>query len=539
MDNNPENPTESKINKDYIDIRRQEANPKAKSENSSPDIQFDDSKTEVTSEPPQRSRKFRQKIQDSAPLLQLTWGGYESPYKRSRYRDGYSPKPDSSEQSENVQKPGRASNNKRQDTRRIVPKVTYSRSQQPSYELGQGSFMNPPFDAPARNMLALNQIVPPSAQNGFLNSPPADFTDYSTTAFLPQFAPSSDVGSIPNYNSDPNNAGVYQSLSRNPFQTPGILFQNSPQIQPQPVYIDAGRNGQMQLQQNPLPMYSGYETMGDSSTPNYASFFRNPAISTPFQVPSNFYGNAPTAINPFNSPSISFLPQYPNFESRGPSQLLRYPDTTTGAQSNQQTSNNQQFDSAASQDEDTAKTVVQIVDKPVNRDDSVPAEFGTGTQAENIANIYMKYPMEAGYAVEENLPKLNNSDESKEDNKRSNEGETRNSNTDPNKNVLSPVRNNQRINNSFNFPPEFFRPPINFGYQRQQDGIITHYPGRNRGIPSLNFEPRIPFNAVGSLPESFLGVNNQQHAQQEVNETPSCAKGENASVCFEDNDYPK
>lgn len=400
--------------------------------------------------------------------------------------------------------------------------------------------MNPPFDTSARNMVALNQIVPPSAQNGFMNSPPVEFTGYPTTAFQPQFAPNSDVGGIPNFNGDPNNAGVYQPLLRDPFQTPEILFQNSPQIQPQPFYIDAGRSGQ--LQQNPLPMYSGYETVGDSSTPNYASFFRNPSISTSFQVPPNFFSNTPTAVNPFNSPSISFLPQYSNIESGGPSQFLRYSGTAPGAQNNQQALNNQQFDSAASQDENIAKTVVQIVDKPVNRDDSVPAEFGTGPQAENIANVYMKYPVEAGYAVEENLPAQNNSDESKDDGKRSYEGESRNSNTDPNKNVQNPVRNNQRISNSFNFPPEFFRSPINFGYQRQQDGITTRYPGRNRGIsnyPSPNFEPRLPFSSVGSLPEIFLGVNNQQNVQQEANGTPSCAKSENASVCFEDNDYPK
>lgn len=539
IDNNPENPIESKINKDYIDIRRQETNAKANSENSSPGIQFDDSKTEVTSDPPQRygqrSRKFRQKIQDSAPVLQLTWGGYESPYKRSRYRNGYSPKSDSSEQSENVQKLDRTSSDKRQDTRRIVPQVTYTRSQQPSYESGQGSIMNPPYDASARNMLALNQIVPPAIQNGFMTSPPAEFTGYSTTAFQPQFAPSSDVSSIPNFSTDSINSGVYQPLSRNPFQTPGILFQDSPQIQPQPVFIDAGRSGQIQVQQNPLPVYSGYETMGGSSTPNYASFFRNPSISTPFQVSPNFYSNAPTANNPFNSPSISFLPQYPNFQ---PSQLFQYPDVTTRAQSNQQASNNQQLDSDSSQDENTAKAVVQIVDRPVNRDDSVPGQFDTGLPAENMGNVYMKYPVEAGYAVEENLPAQNMSDDSKGDNKRSNEGAS-NSNTDPNKNVLSSVRGNQRVNNSFDFPPEFFRrPPINFGYQRQQDGI-TYYPGRNRGIsnyPSFDFEPRIPFNAV---PESFLGRNNQQLVQQQVNETPSCAKGKNVSVCFEDSDYPR
>lgn len=83
----------------------------------------------------------------------------------------------------------------------------------------------------------------------------------------------------------------------------------------------------------------------------------------------------------------------------------------------------------------------------------------------------------AEYAGEENLSAQDNSGESKDDSKRSNEAEINNSSTDFNKYALNFVRGSQKINNSFDFSTDIFRrDPIDFKYQRPQDGIIKHYP---------------------------------------------------------------
>lgn len=539
----PQNPTESKISSERIAVKPQgEINSAEKEKKSDEGIQFDDKKADGGS-PPKfglRSRKPKQDSRDGPAILLLREGGYERPFKRTRFRNSYMDRLDSSEQLDNAQKHDRSSSNTRPDET-IVPRVSYSSPLQAVHAFGARPQPNPDFDPTARNMLAVNHILPTIGQNGILNAPPTDFPGYSGVAFKPRFQ-QSDVASFPSYVNYPNNAALYQASQPNPFQSPGMLLQAPPRLQAQPVLVNSRSSIQPHLQLNPFSPYLSLNTEEDSSTPNYAVFYKTPAVNSPFHIPPNFYGNVP---NNLMHPSIHFLSNYQNPNERVSSQIFRYP--VIEVQNKQQDSGDQQLDSDASEESKNAKTGVKETDKATSRDDPSATTFGTRSETEKESDVYMRYPTnEAGYATEETLPSKNISQESKDKSERTNPERTNFLNIDPYRNVLSSSRNNQRINNSFDFPPEFFGDgPINFGYQRPPNEILIRYPDRNTEPPrysSPNFEPRSPFYPLSPIPQNnyqFSNADNRLRTQQESSGTPACVKHKNASFCFEDNDYPR
>lgn len=525
------------MSSDLIEIRRQgDQIPESKTENSASRAQFDDSKQAVDdSQPRYGQRKSKQRVQDNVPLLQLTEGGYTRPFNRPSFRNRYTSRQDSSEQSSRVQEPDESSdNNKKPETGQVIPQVTYTPRLQMPQALGPRQTLNPGFETSNRNILPVHH-APTTIPSRFFNTP-SGFPDYSAAPFQTQFPPNNDVGLFSNFVRDPNNAALYQASQSNPFQTPQLLFQNNPEVQTPSYVLEPPRNFQPQFQQNALHAPRGFENGEDNTQLNYPSYLSNP---TQFQIPPNLYSTPPNAVNAFSSPPIRFLPNYPNTEDALSPRFFRYP-VATKAQNNQQNSKEQNLDSEASQEENNSKAPRQETIYPRNRDDTTTVRFGTRLQAQND-DVYMRYPTnEAGYATPENLPSQNNSEEVK-DNGQQTSSEQRNiQNTDSPRNGLNSARTNQRINNSFGFPPELFGDvPLDFGYQRPQNQISPS--DRNRGRP--NFEPRNFFNPLESLPGSnykFLNLDDQRRqGHRESDGTPSCAKQNNASYCFEDREYPK
>ncbi|KFM63603.1 hypothetical protein X975_07396, partial [Stegodyphus mimosarum] len=530
---------------------------------------------------------------DSTPLLQLTQGGYQRPYQnpgRSNDRE-QGPR---SESTEKIETSGEKATEERpverQVERQVAPQVTYTTSFQPQqFGYGQGPILRPAYGSLPRSFLNANGIIPGTAQSSVFSAPPNPFLEF--TNFQSQFPSANDVGAYPSLVRDPNTVSLFQAVPRNVFPSPGFLFQNNPQFAaPQHVMVNPQRS--LPLPDSNIASYPNFETVEDASRPDYAAYFRNPTSNPQLQANPTFFATSQNpAGNIFNNPPISLLSNFQNTENATPfsSRYLRYPmsDVEVLPQINVQGGIPQQQSQNSNQDEKKVNDSEQI-NQTLNIDDQSTFKFGTRLQTkdqneapkQNEAqlqnNVYIRYPTnEAGYATEEILPSGNITEEDAK-----NRDVTHVSSVpfivrprhlgvprsrDPYRDALNAVHqaiprvngaNSADTNGTYEFPTEQFvqNRPLQFDYPQMAveplPQVLATYPDRSQDggtFPNMRFYPndgaRIPFDQLSTLPENSLQFLNPQTGRQrgakEEDKIPRCAQKNNASLCFEDEDYPK
>lgn len=562
VENTSENPTQPETT--FDDVRRQGGlNPDFSEKQNNPSRgSFDGPKPEVSraqhlqyglrsqtfdvsneDEPADQSTHYRPRPRnpkktnhDGAPVLQLMEGGYQRPYGLSPgIRNQAMPRADSSEQSEEVRKLEKNRNNNRQiSEQRIVPQVLYATPGETSYPFGPGPVLRSPFQVPQRMIVNRNptmRILPTAVQHGFLNTPPAGFTDYTTTAFQAPFPFTNDLAGFSAYANDPNNGAIYHTRQRIPFQS---LYQVPPAT---PVLVNSPRNLQSQFPSS-YPTYINLENIEERPRQNLRPYSRP---SRPqYQSSPDFFGENPVQEgNSFNNQPLN----YPNAIERLPTQFYRNPVVEGGRYQDVQSGQQPALDAS---EENKKPKEMQMKDS--NSQNNQP-RFGNRLQRQNDGDVYIRYPTNhAGYAIEETLPSQNLTKKVAENIQEADPQQRSLTDRDPYINTLNAIRNHRRPNNSYPSPPEgpFRGPLIDFGYQRPQAQPLLDYPDRNRDLPSFlsspNFDSRSSFNQIPSFPQDpFENASNQRRTNREYDETqtPSCAKSTNASICFEDSEYPR
>ncbi|XP_054711187.1 uncharacterized protein LOC129220779 [Uloborus diversus] len=464
-------------------LRRQgDLNPEFGQRQTRPGVEFDDPqppKADDRFPPPPVYPPKRDRDQDNPPLLQLTQGGYRKPYESSISQRQ---EPDSKSDEDQAAK--------------IQPQVSYSPAfRQPQYaSFGPGPVLQNPFVAQHRNFVGPNSILPTSVQSGFLNTPPVGFTDFAN--FQASFPAARDNGGYPSLMQDPGLVPLFQSP----------LFQNS-----QYQLVDPSRTLQGHL------LSGSYETV---DRPDYAAYFRHPTPPSPqFQVPPNYYG-AVAGNNVFGNPFLAnnpasppFTPRYIRFQSPG---------------GNPVPPNGQRQQDIPRENQPT-----KLEEPTPNEPDPVP--FGTRLQAppqDSQTDFYMRYPVrDAGYATEESLPSQNATEDD------------------------SPARRFFPLPRPFGRDP--YRDALNVLQQQPStDSRVNSTEGetffRNRPFgdyPNLStfhspaFHPAMggSGNAFERPDANFQFMNPARPGSGEGDGsvTPACALQSNASMCFEDKDYPR
>ncbi|GFT91365.1 neurotrophin 1 [Nephila pilipes] len=523
-------------------------------------------------------------VNDNSPLLQLTQGGYQRPYERgNRFnnpRQRMRPKV-VSQSSETVENPTRAVDNDEQTRQpQITSQVTYTEPYQQQLGFASGLGFRNPFLAPD-SFVNGNGMMPQAVQNSFFNIPPAGFTDFSGVNFQAPFSPSND--------------GRFQSIPRNPSSIP--LFNAPPthMLQQNPAYMLQNPQNQF-LANDPLQPtrtlyqtgsftnFQGPDNINDASGPDYSAFFRNPPPNNmQFQINSNPFVQRP-AGSPLYNPLMNVQSNYPSFDDASPFSP-RYPVTNgqIPVESTNQEEQKQQQGPETLATGDEAKDMVQINVSP-NKEDPTAVPFGARIQKLNNPedsdsfpaqkDVYLRYPLtEAGYAIEENLPDQNATDKT----------ETANiapprpiftffqaprqyraySGPDPYRSALntiqrglpieSNIRNDESSNGTRQNPPQQFVQSVPFPFnQRTPQPVFPGYSDRNQDASLLPIPTfyRTPDEDISGDPFERLTVFPDRNYQfptnlpvrnpvQETNVVPACAQENNASMCFEDQEYPR
>ncbi|CAL1272989.1 unnamed protein product [Larinioides sclopetarius] len=510
---------------------------------------------------------------DNSPLFQLTQGGYSSPFifntenPRVRVQSA-------SQQSETVENPTENDEQFRQP--QISPQVSYSDPFQSQFAFGSALGLRHPF-IPPDSFVNSNGMVHQPVQSGFFNVPPAGFTDFTGTNFQSPFTPSNEGGfqTLPR---NPSGMPVFQSPSENTAHNPGFMVQNQQFPQTQFLATNPTQATPTFYQTTGFMNYPGSENANAAPRPDYSPFFRSPTPNNlQYQVNSNPFAPPRNPAGILYNPMMQFQPNFPARLQYSPQYSPRFPTPNQQVQI-QSTSREEkkQKDLDKIAEGETIKTEEQMNASPNKEDSSAP--FGARIQKQNgpepqsdfplQADVYMRYPVEkAGYATEESLPVQNTTTKTDTKNEPSLPRpiftffQAPGQFGDPYRNALnamqqgfsadSSVLNDDNSNRSKQVQPE--QPPPRIAYPFSQSTLAQPIPGfsdrRNPNSPlmrppaffrTVDGPANDPYEQLSLFPDQFPVPMQMDSKSKETPVLPACVHGQvNASVCFEDPEYPK
>ncbi|GBL97993.1 Neurotrophin 1 [Araneus ventricosus] len=512
---------------------------------------------------------------DNSPLLQLTQGGYRSPFvfntESPRVRAQ-----SASQQSETVENPANVNSDEQFRQPQISPQVSYSDPFQSQFAFGSALGLHHPF-IPPDSFVNSNGMVHQPVQNGFFNAPPAGFTDFTGANFQAPFTPSNDGGfqALPR---NPGGISLFQASPEHVAHNPGFMVQNQQFPQSQFLAADPTQATPTFYQTTGFMNYPGSENANAAPRPDYSPFFRSSAPNNlQYQVNSNPFAPPRSPAGILYNPMMQFQPNFPTRPQYSPQYSPQYPapNQQVQVQSNAP-EEKQQKDLDKIAEGETTKTEKQMNTSPNKEDSSVP--FGARIQRQNgpepqsdfppQADVYMRYPVkEAGYATEESLPVQNTTTKAET---KSEPSPPRPIFTffqapgqfgDPYRNALnavqqgfsadSSVQNNDGSNSTKLVQPEQL--PSRIAYPFNQPAFARPIPGypnsRNPNSPlmrppaffrTVDGPATDPYEQLALFPDQFPAPLQPGSQSQEAPVLPACAHGQtNASVCFEDREYPK
>ncbi|KAF8782221.1 Neurotrophin 1 like protein [Argiope bruennichi] len=511
---------------------------------------------------------------DNSPLLQLTQGGYRSPYgfntESPRVRAQ-----SASQQSETVEDPAANINNDEQFRQpQISPQVSYADPFQSQFGFGSALGLRHPF-IPPDSFVNSNGMVHQPVQSGFFNIPPAGFTDFTGANFQAPFSPSNDGGFqvLPR---NPGGISLFQTSTEHVAHTPGYMVQNQQFPQSQFLATDPAQSTPTMYQTTGFLNYPGSENVNAAPRPDYSPFFRNPSPNNlQFQVNNNPFAPPRSAAGILYNPMMQFQSNFANRPQYSP----QYPAPNQQIQvQNIAPEEKKQQDLDKITEGETTNSEEQI-NTPSSKEDSSSVPFGARIQRQNgqdpqsdfppQADVFMRYPVkEAGYATEESLPVQNTTTKTETKTEPSPPRpifsffQAPGQFGDPYRNALNAVqqgyaadtsvRNNDDNNSTKQVLPEQLPPPrMTFPFsQPALARPIPGYPdGRGPNQPlirppsffrAVNSPATDPFDQIAVFLDQYPGPPQTSGRSQEAPVLPTCAHGQtNASVCFEDPEYPK